>query len=766
MMRVVPRMTLGLILLASALAMAAGTTQAVAVGVEPQDCTAVTSVEELEQRALVIRAAYAVGDPQETALKEELLQGILRVTAPPYNADPTGVGDSTDAIQAAVCDARDARAICFFPPGTYRISKQIRCVRPAATLKSDGKGSYKNGRDYPSALVGSREGARPTIVLTDGAAGFGDTANPKAMIYFWCVYYKDGPAEPDKEQPGNSMEYRFEYLKLVTGANPGAVGVYFYVAQQSTMEDVEIDVSGGFAGINGLAGGGGSIHGLQITNGQYGLYTLGAASQPLPLVVGVVLTGQTAANVYNDCSGALTLVGCEMSGPGVVCDTSWDVGTYRAHLNLIDCRIDLAPAGGTAIWSERNVYLNNVWVQNAARIVEFDTGQTAPGNPSGWAHVAEYAGGSGSVANVTFRYHDGTQTAADLASVDLAPDGGPPTDFVSRHLPASIPSFTDALVANVQDFGAVGDGAADDATAIQNAINAAENVFIPKGVYKVSRPLQLRANTRLFGVHQRYSTVAADPASSYFNNAASPNLVIDTPDDAHASTSLSRLWVNSRMGAVGAYAIRWRVGRDSQVCDIKCEYREFESDIEPPGSRAFPLVLIQGGGGGRWYTLSNLSGASSLAPEFCMFRAEGTSEPLLFYHLNGEGAAYPRVNAEFLNARNFFVYGFKHEESAVAIRCINCRDFRVFGHGGVGGGDTAGQEVYRLENCDDFILTNLALQSNDMTPRNWNMLEEAPPGGGAEVDVAGEKRVLYYKRGEPFPLPPADSKAADSWAQY
>jgi len=46
------------------------------------------------------------------------------------------------------------------------------------------------------------------------------------------------------------------------------------------------------------------------------------------------------------------------------------------------------------------------------------------------------------------------------------------------------------------------------------------------------------------------------------------------------------------------------------------------------------------------------------------------------------------------------------------------------------------------------------------------MLEEAPPGGGAEVDVAGEKRVLYYKRGEPSPLPLADSKAADSWAQY
>ena len=116
-MRFVTRLRRGLTLAVAASSMAAWTTRAAGAGQEPQDCETVTSVEELEQSAQTIFAAYGQGNAQEPALKAELQQGILRVTAPPYSADPTGTNDSADAIQAAVCDARDSRAICFFPPG-------------------------------------------------------------------------------------------------------------------------------------------------------------------------------------------------------------------------------------------------------------------------------------------------------------------------------------------------------------------------------------------------------------------------------------------------------------------------------------------------------------------------------------------------------------------------------------------------------------------------------------------------------------------------
>lgn len=41
-------------------------------------------------------------------------------------------------------------------------------------------------------------------------------------------------------------------------------------------------------------------------------------------------------------------------------------------------------------------------------------------------------------------------------------------------------------VVNVKDFGAIGDGVADDTLAIQSAINTNKAVFVPKGIYKIS----------------------------------------------------------------------------------------------------------------------------------------------------------------------------------------------------------------------------------------------------------------------------------------
>jgi hypothetical protein len=46
-------------------------------------------------------------------------------------------------------------------------------------------------------------------------------------------------------------------------------------------------------------------------------------------------------------------------------------------------------------------------------------------------------------------------------------------------------------VVSVKDFGAVGDGVADDTAAIQAAINAAASVFVPPGTYRISSLLTL-----------------------------------------------------------------------------------------------------------------------------------------------------------------------------------------------------------------------------------------------------------------------------------
>lgn len=53
---------------------------------------------------------------------------------------------------------------------------------------------------------------------------------------------------------------------------------------------------------------------------------------------------------------------------------------------------------------------------------------------------------------------------------------------------------------SVKDFGAVGDGVADDTTAFQNAFNAANNVYVPSGTYKLTAGLTVtNRNFSLFG---------------------------------------------------------------------------------------------------------------------------------------------------------------------------------------------------------------------------------------------------------------------------
>lgn len=54
---------------------------------------------------------------------------------------------------------------------------------------------------------------------------------------------------------------------------------------------------------------------------------------------------------------------------------------------------------------------------------------------------------------------------------------------------------------NVVDYGAVGDGVADDTAAIQSALDVAAGlqVFIPKGTYKITAQLNAPNNCRIFG---------------------------------------------------------------------------------------------------------------------------------------------------------------------------------------------------------------------------------------------------------------------------
>ena len=52
------------------------------------------------------------------------------------------------------------------------------------------------------------------------------------------------------------------------------------------------------------------------------------------------------------------------------------------------------------------------------------------------------------------------------------------------------------MIYNVREYGAVGDGIADDSSAIQSVLNGGKKeVFIPSGNYRITRTLKLDSFT-------------------------------------------------------------------------------------------------------------------------------------------------------------------------------------------------------------------------------------------------------------------------------
>ena len=80
-------------------------------------------------------------------------------------------------------------------------------------------------------------------------------------------------------------------------------------------------------------------------------------------------------------------------------------------------------------------------------------------------------------------------TSADL--VTFTPDGA---GAVARSAQSKMRDTV-----SVKDFGAVGDGVADDTVAIQAALNASSNIYLPSGTYKTTAPLLLNSNNIITG---------------------------------------------------------------------------------------------------------------------------------------------------------------------------------------------------------------------------------------------------------------------------
>ncbi|WLE98604.1 MAG: glycosyl hydrolase family 28-related protein [Candidatus Electrothrix communis] len=686
--------------------------------------------------------------------------GILDVTKPPYEADPSGYQDSTIAIQRAIRDARDARLVTYLPAGDYLISDTLVGVQ----------GVVKDAPfQHHCSIEGPRFGQRAKLVLKNKAVGFGDRNYPKPVIRFWARSLTDSPYsaynDPTKSQPNINFYQTIRDIDIDLGQeNFGAVGIEHQSAQGSVIEDVKIFARDGFSGIYGAPGSGGGSHGLTVIGGRYGLYLPRRTTQPAPVFSNLTLKGQYKAAIICHSNGPMTIVGANIEGSGIKSQGPTKTNVGDGALCLVDATLILNKPD-TAIRADKSLVLNNVWIKNAKTAVDVRGNPKVAGNIDGWVHVSEYAATTkrksindwdiGTQRDTLFIEHLPTQSPITIVDYEATE---PTLNFSDRHTwPHPFPSYLSAGSVNVRDapYHAAGDGKTDDTAALQHAIDENEIVFLPKGDFRISSPLHLGPKTKFIGVNSALSIIGLHDNADAWADPDYARPLIDTVDDAQAETVLAFIGISVPVRFPAAYALRWRAGRRSIVRDI----RPVQTGWTPFSPVACePQILVTGHGGGLWYTLNLYHSAPhAQGPDFRRILIRSTHEKMSFYAINTEHSNGVNM-IDLVKARNVDFFGVKGEGDYTLMLIENSQNIRLFGYGG-NSMPRAGWPLFNIKNSRDFLLANInpafkpqghaGRLGTAHNPRLWYLLIDKQKDVGGAVKLPGAVPVTLYKVGAP-----------------
>ncbi len=725
------------------------------------------------------------GVPQGLGNQRLADMGLLDVTAAPFEADPSGRRDSTRALQEAVDFARDNQMAAFFPPGTYRVSDTLEYIMD---FKARGNGRLTGAHSNANILIGSTKdpSRRAEIYLAPNSPGFGDETNPKIVVHILKRAYDKGWGNFDS---GESMNQMFRDIDIRIGeGNRGATGIRMTAAEGSSIQNITIDATHGYAGMRGLAGGGGSHHGITILGGKIGIDTQGwlpefppdgSGTQVTPTMAGVSLIGQTEAALVHRSRGPLVGVGWKIefagAGPAIRNFRKSETSPFDSALCLIDSSIEYrSPTPkGCFISAERSFYLRNVFLRNCGAICE-----GAPlSQPGEWTRVEHYARPIDPAPYQGLAFDespiiDGQSQTEPYAVISAA---APPADLQSRHLwPADFPSMESPGAANVKDapYNASGDGVADDTLALQKAIDENEIVFLPRGYYRVEDSLRLKPNTKLVGVMHNLSIILAASPFGSLMAGPEPKPLVETADASDADTVIAFVGIalpyNAKQAeyagdTLNCYALKWQCGGNSILRSPGIErFHIFGAGMGmPAGYKALaydhPLALVTGNGGGKWYNFF-IHGMYPETKNYRHLAIVDTVSPISIYHLHAQHAE-TEAQCEARNAAAITVYGMKSEHNNRFLRMADCDSVELFGFGGIatpppGGSQFLFENVRRLlfACCNDQV--NLADSHfvKDGRRQRTNIMEFAPfidRHDGAETAIAPLSRPILYSRSKP-----------------
>jgi hypothetical protein len=637
-----------------------------------------------------------------------------------------GTGDSTTGIQSAIRDAYKNHLAVLFPAGTYVVSDTLKCYEWNFWDKRRKRAKNPDRRNH--ILVGSTLGTkRPLIRLRPNLPAFADPEKPRPLLVY-RVFSADSPQatqpiEPDEpllgcppnfhDQPNILFDSELRGIDFDCGRNPGAIGVAFRAAQESSIENVRIDATGATAGFRGIPGRNGGAANVEVDGGRYGIDLIDGGLAGTT-AVGVRLLNQTEQAIRNRDFCPFMLVGFQIvkdHGPVArVVEAGWSVAD--GTLCLVDGSIELRQ-GGLAIdnvAAAKTVYLRNLYVKGTTELVQ--SGKQPVLKSSGtWSRVAEYAYSDQRPPKHGLPYKERERHFRVFSLIDgklsrdpepiraVENNASPPADLVSRHLWTDLPSYegedVPTCVVTHAPYNAIPDDGKDDRPGIQAAIDAAEKaghgrVFLPAGHYEIGGTLELRANTKLFGAGRYVSDIRWH--ESWQPTSGEP-VMLRTVNDAKARTTLAFLSITTRskgggineLGANGYDRfchLHWRAGRHSLAVGIGLG----QEWVRQPVANPHDDIRFTDSGGGKFYFLAPSWRWFGRNPDARAIRVVGTSEPLSIYGLNLEFVAKspkgtPNANVEMDHAANVRIYGLKREMPTPTMILRDCHNIGLFGHG-------------------------------------------------------------------------------------
>lgn len=735
--------------------------------------------------------------PQAAKDDPRFALGYLAVTRyPGVKAD--GTGDCTAGIQAAIQDAYENHLAVLFPPGEYLISDTLKCYE--WNFWSERRGQANNPDRRNHVLIGSALGEkRPVIKLAAGAPRFGDPDNPRPMIayrVFTAINAKGvAPVEPDepilgdppnfRDQPNILFDSELRGIDFDCGGNPGAVGIVFRAAQDSSIEDVKVWATGASSGIRGIPGRNCGAANVEVEGGRFGLDLVDgglAGTQAF----GIRLIGQTELAVRSSDFCPLALVGFQIvkdRGPAIVVDnrSSHDSSASGAF-SLIDGSIELRK-GGLAIDNTpeaKTLYLRNVYIKGADGLVKSGAEDAVEGAGGEWSRIREYvytdqrlpgekpAYGDSDNFFRTFSLIDGTLSREAQPVCVIESAAAAPADLLSRHVWENLPSYegqNDGTKVVASGSRRTENNEAEDSRpAIQAAIDEASaeghgRVFLPAGEYRIGGTLNLRANTKLFGVGRRISVIACHDSWRPTEGEATMLL---TDNDPQADTTLAFLSIEARAlgggtNAIGANDwdrfnhIHWRAGRGSMIVAIQLD-KEWTTNEQI--SNPHDYLKFTDSGGGRHYFLCPSTRWFGKHPDSRAVRVAGTREPLAFYGLNLEFVARtpettPKTNVEMIGTENVRIYGVKREMATSTLILRDCRNVALFNHGRQASQPFRGSggHFQILGASDNIAIGPAIIDVAHGTANGEPMLRESL-AGGATHEILYPECISIYKRGE------------------